>query len=104
MENCNVTEQVARNELVLHFTGSKMGLRFTLQVTEGLLRVTIQIGKKGNLYGEWVDFRWEASILGEKCLILHKSLGVGSYSFLCNVLYARDPRETRIYCQHCSRE
>ena len=31
-------------------------------------------------------------------------MGVGSYSFVCNVLYARDPRETRIYCQHCSRE
>ena len=29
---------------------------------------------------------------------------VGSYSFRCNVLYARDPREMRIYCQHCSRE
>jgi hypothetical protein len=32
------------------------------------------------------------------------SATVGSYSFVCNVLYARDPRETRIYCQHCSRE
>jgi hypothetical protein len=49
-----------------------MGSRFTLQVTERLLRVTIQIG---NLYGEWVDFRGKAAILGEKCLILHKSLG-----------------------------
>jgi hypothetical protein len=33
--------------------------------------------------------------------ILHT---VGSYSFVCNVFYARDPRETRIYCQHYSRE
>ena len=28
----------------------------------------------------------------------------GSYSFMCNVLYARDPSEAHIYCQRCSRE
>jgi hypothetical protein len=29
---------------------------------------------------------------------------VGSYSFVCNVLYARDPRETRIYAADTASE
>lgn len=52
-----------------------MGSRFTLQVIEGLLRVTIQIGKMGICMENGVDFSGEAAILGEKYLILHKSLG-----------------------------
>jgi hypothetical protein len=39
-----------------------------------------------------------------KTIYRARSFIVGSYSFVCNVLYARDPRETRIYAADTASE